>query len=326
MYSDKSISFIIPIYNCASYIEDCLHSIISQNIPQKEIILINDGSTDTTQAICTSYATKYDFIHLIEQKNAGTSSARNRGLEIATGDYVWFVDSDDMIADGIIPMIMPYLSENVEIICFNHIERTAYSDINKMTFHSVEKCSAISFLEKGLPGYLWNKIFRKDIVENIRFLEGTKNIEDFLFCIEAISDANFIVCLPEVGYIYNCTNQTSTSRNKNWENLMKLSSDSFKIHLKLNQIIQNHTGKLKEILSSMLYISIAGHLRSLLIDYNRTFLLDAIKFYKVNSLYPLKLTKNKKANFFIRITNIRYVISAIAYVYDLKRKYCVKNI
>lgn len=317
MSIDKSISFIIPIYNCAAYLRDCINSIISDKSVKKEVILINDGSTDESLTICNEYAAQHDFIHVINQENMGTSSARNRGIEYAKGDYIWFVDSDDMINSTNFPKIASYLEHNPQIICFNYTEHTSSSDLQKKYFIQNEEYSAISFLEKNAPGYLWNKVFRKDIIGNTRFLEGTKNIEDFLFCIEVISKATTIVCLSDIGYTYNCTNQTSTSRNRSRENLMKLSSDSFRIHTELNQFIQGHMGRLKTVLSSILYVSIAGHLRSLLINYDRFELLTAIKSYKGISLYPLKYTKNRKANLFILIANITPVIYAIAYLYDM---------
>lgn len=318
MNAGDKISFIIPVYNCAEYLSDCLESIIQSAYHNKEIILINDGSTDNSPIIGKSYADKYEYIHLISQSNKGTSSARNRGIDSASGDYIWFVDSDDMIVGDIIPSIAPYIASNAEIICFNHIELTHEGSVERLTFEDEHKVSGLSFLERGLPGYLWNKIFRKEIIGKHRFLEGTKNIEDFLFCIQIIKDATTISLLPQIGYIYNCTNQTSTSRNRNEENLLKLSSDSFKVHLELNRIIQNSQNTMKPVLKSMLYVSIAGHLRSLLINYNRHALSDAIRFYKKYGLYPLKTTQNKKANIFITVANIKYLIYIIAYIYDLR--------
>lgn len=318
MSKGDKISFIIPVYNCAEYLTDCLESIIRLNYHNKEIILINDGSTDSTPTIGKTYADKYEYINFISQPNKGTSSARNRGIELASGDYIWFVDSDDMIASDIISRIEPYITHNTEIICFNHIEKTSDGNIEKKTFDYEQEISALSLLERGTPGYLWNKIFRRDIIGTHRFLEGTKNIEDFLFCIQVIKDANVISLLPHIGYIYNCTNQTSTSRNRSEENLLKLSSDSFRVHLELNRIIRDCHESLKPILSNMLYVSIAGHLRSLVINYNRHVLSDAICFYKKHALYPLKTTRNKKANIFIMAANVKYFLYAIAYIYDLK--------
>lgn len=92
------ISVIIPVYNVELYIERCLESIINQTYKNLEIILVNDGSTDKSGTICDEYALKDSRIRVIHQKNGGLSSARNRGLDIATGEYIGFVDSDDWIS------------------------------------------------------------------------------------------------------------------------------------------------------------------------------------------------------------------------------------
>ena len=100
-----------PSLNSA-YLGTCLDSIINQDFPHKEIILINDGSSDNSPYICAKYASKYDFVHVINQKNMGTSSARNRGMETAKCDYIWFVDSDDMIADEIASALRPHMIDD----------------------------------------------------------------------------------------------------------------------------------------------------------------------------------------------------------------------
>src|SRR5690606_32725285 len=92
------ISIIIPIYNASAFLEKCIDSVINQSYDNLEIILINDGSTDSSLDICKKYANSDDRIKLINKENGGVSSARNMGLEVVTGDYIGFVDSDDYIS------------------------------------------------------------------------------------------------------------------------------------------------------------------------------------------------------------------------------------
>ena len=94
----NEISVIVPVYNVEEYLEQCLESIAAQTLKPTEVLLINDGSTDASRDICESYVSKYDFMKLIDQDNRGQASARNTGLDHATGDFIAFVDSDDYIA------------------------------------------------------------------------------------------------------------------------------------------------------------------------------------------------------------------------------------
>ena len=97
---EGKISVIVPAYNAAEYIEDCIGSIFHQNFINMEIIIIEDGSSDGTPAVCDRLAARYDKVRLVHQKNAGAAAARNRGLLMADGEWVMFVDADDMLCQG----------------------------------------------------------------------------------------------------------------------------------------------------------------------------------------------------------------------------------
>ena len=93
-------SVILPVYNVESYLRECIETILVQDFEDYEIILVDDGATDNCPAICDEYAEKYSNISVIHKKNGGLSSARNAGLDIAQGQYIWWVDSDDWIEEG----------------------------------------------------------------------------------------------------------------------------------------------------------------------------------------------------------------------------------
>lgn len=115
------ISIIIPIYNVEQYLEQCLNSVIVDNyIDNMEVICVNDGSTDNSLAICDLFAERYNNIKLISQPNAGLSAARNTGLKNATGEYVYFLDSDDYLYPGVVQKLIEYISYNdVDTLCTN---------------------------------------------------------------------------------------------------------------------------------------------------------------------------------------------------------------
>ena len=104
----KKVSIIIPIYNVEEYLSQCLDSIVNQTYSNLEVILINDGSTDNCLEICNKYINKYNW-KLINKKNGGLSSARNAGLKEFTGDYVYFIDSDDWIKEDMIEVLVSLL-------------------------------------------------------------------------------------------------------------------------------------------------------------------------------------------------------------------------
>ena len=94
------ISIIVPMYNVEKYIECCLNSIVKQATAETEVIVVDDGSTDTSPAIADGYAERYPFVKVIHQKNGGVMAARKTGVKHCTGVYIWGVDSDDWLADG----------------------------------------------------------------------------------------------------------------------------------------------------------------------------------------------------------------------------------
>ena len=109
------LSIIIPVYNIENYLERCINSIIAQNINECEIILVDDGSTDTSSNICDFYSKQYDYIHTIHQINQGLSCARNTGIKNAKGDYIWFIDGDDYIENNALRIILDQISSNSDI-------------------------------------------------------------------------------------------------------------------------------------------------------------------------------------------------------------------
>ncbi|WP_314853272.1 glycosyltransferase family A protein, partial [uncultured Granulicatella sp.] len=109
------ISVIIPVYNVENYLEECLKSVQTQTYTNIEVILVNDGSTDKSKLICERYCQENSRFLLINQENQGLSAARNKGVEISTGEYIVFVDSDDIIKTNYLEKLMQYMTEDVDI-------------------------------------------------------------------------------------------------------------------------------------------------------------------------------------------------------------------
>ena len=112
------LSLIIPVYNVEKYLEECLDSVIMQIIVDMEIILIDDGSKDNSGKICDKYAEKYNFIKVVHKKNEGVSVARNTGIKMAQGNYIFFLDSDDMLAPNILKKIEEDVKSELDLYSY----------------------------------------------------------------------------------------------------------------------------------------------------------------------------------------------------------------
>lgn len=166
MNSDHKISVVIPVYNGEKYLTKCLDSILLQTYKNLEIILVNDGSVDSTGAICDEYASKDHRIIVIHKENGGVSSARNIALKILSGDYVTFVDSDDTLEPETYEKAMKSIRENDADACFFGWKRIReYDGQIEHTFKgrngigtSADAVKQI-LIFNGYAGHIWNKIF-----------------------------------------------------------------------------------------------------------------------------------------------------------------------
>ena len=116
--SEKLLTFIIPVYNVESYLEQCVMSIMNQCVSEVEVILIDDGSTDNSGKMCDAFAEKFHEVRACHQQNKGPSAARNLGLEVASGQYIAFVDSDDYVGKGSVERILSWIGNTNADICF----------------------------------------------------------------------------------------------------------------------------------------------------------------------------------------------------------------
>lgn len=206
------LSIIIPIYNLENYIALTLDSCLRQNIPsaEYEIICINDGSSDKSEEIISSYTAKYPNVKLFSQANAGVSAARNKGIELAKGKYIWFVDGDDMIAENCLADLLSIVEDN-NLDIFN-IEMQS---VSKRDFFRTEACEYIvcpdgedvlSFMvsKGGTGGGVCRSIFNTDLLrENgLRFSQSIKYSEDVLFGFKALIKAERCAKTDGVYYHY----------------------------------------------------------------------------------------------------------------------------
>ena len=186
---ENLISVIVPIYKVEQYLDECVGSIVKQTYKNMEIILVDDGSPDRCPQMCDEWAKKDERIRVVHKKNGGLSSARNAGLDVATGEYISFVDSDDFITHDALRNLYERMQGDEEIgIVSGMIYR--YQDGKTCDFKETwmlneEKViSARDFLLETMSqktSYtVWNKLYKKELLDGVRFREGRNN-EDTLF-------------------------------------------------------------------------------------------------------------------------------------------------
>lgn len=229
MLKYPKISVIIPVYNAEKFLHRCLDSVINQTHENLEIICVNDESTDGSLEILQEYAAKDSRVIIENQKNQGAPVARNRGIEIATGEYIHFVDADDWLNLTLYSDFASVLRGGMlDIFVFNaqlYFEQAEtiepkytflidvwdnWQDVNQvLTFDDCNNpfCSGLA---------IWNKIYRTDFlrIKKLKYLPYPP-FEDFLFCLQAFMHAETIKVTPESYYIYNQTNVGSLTKNYN---------------------------------------------------------------------------------------------------------------
>ena len=175
------ISIIVPVYNTEKYLEKCICSIISQTYKNIEIIIVNDGSTDNSKRICEKYEKKDNRIKLINKENGGQGSAKNIGIDYATGNYIGFVDSDDYIDEDMYETLYNLCVKNdadISMVAFNKVidgkvMKTMDFGGETIVFDKFNAMKEL-LLDREIKSYNWNKLYKKELFEGIEFSEKLK--------------------------------------------------------------------------------------------------------------------------------------------------------
>lgn len=227
-------SVIVPVYNAEKYIKQCVCSLVNQQYINYEIILVNDCSTDASLELCNSFARQYTNIVVINQpQNKGVSAARNKGIEVAKGDYILFVDSDDFVSEDYFETLETLIAEEYDLISFGNYDyfidgdgsiETKLSDMN----YNVSCNDTFPWNKLFLKTFFaspWNKLFLKKILlhYNIRFDESCVCYEDYLFNLEYCKHiSTFKTTVKPLYYYRQYTNVNHVSKRK-WGEFLLIS-------------------------------------------------------------------------------------------------------
>lgn len=202
------VSVIIPVYNTHEYLSECLNSVVNQTLKDIEIILVDDGSTDGSLELLEKYQIKDPRVILITQQNKGASSARNRGLDIARGEYIAFLDSDDTIdTDAYEISYRQAKAANADILMFAEKKLS----VKEGTFYNpLEILKSVSYIP------VWNKLYKREFLNKCgaKFYEEAKCFNDDCFNTVVIPNAKVIKCIPNKFYTYRRRREGSIQTSK----------------------------------------------------------------------------------------------------------------
>ena len=218
------ISVIIPVYNVEEYLEECLDSVKNQTYTDIEVILVNDGSIDNSQAICELYCEQDSRFHLINQENQGQSAARNHGVNASIGELITFVDSDDVISTKYLEVLNNYMNEDIDIVeCNYRATRSVFNKLKKaeniqILFEGNSEESVINSCNYGASYSPVCKFYRRKSLEDFPFLTGVI-YEDIYHGVGVLKFIRKMVRLDYVGYYYRKRSNSTMHKQFSKKNL-----------------------------------------------------------------------------------------------------------
>ena len=250
---NKKISVIIPIYNSSQTLERTINSVITQTYKNLEIILVNDGSTDDSIEICKKYAEKDNRIIIVNQENKGVGEARNHGIDISTGDFISFVDSDDTMDENFYKELIAtqivtnadIVESGAKVVLGKDNEIFPYEKKDKIIIYENHDYMK-NYLNFSLNVSVWGKIYKRELIGDIRFPDLNIN-EDFVFLWEIVKRTNLFCENLNVNYHYYLDKEVSLSKAPFSSNNMTMIShiedvinDVKNIYPDLNKTAKNH--------------------------------------------------------------------------------------
>lgn len=213
------LSVIIPVYNVETFLKRCLDSVKIVDASKTEIIIVDDGATDSSPQICDDYAKKHEYVKVIHQKNGGLSCARNTGIAAASGKFISFLDSDDMVTDNFIEDMLQLIGKyDPDLIDFQYCEERTENVYNLIGNKSVIQYSQKAFIEHLLNNKTGCqscfRIYRRSIFDNLCFPYNRYYEDAFIFW-QVLLKSKKIVSVQYSYYIYNLTNLGAITKKIN---------------------------------------------------------------------------------------------------------------
>lgn len=212
------VSIIVPVYNVEKYLGKCLDSLINQTYRNLQIILVDDGSRDSSGTICDRYASQDNRIQVIHKKQSGVSAARNTGLEAVNGSYICFADSDDWIDEKMIETMYENMVEEkaqISIIGYDMVwedgRSQKKSDENAYYVWNQREAIVQWMTQKIFKGFMCDKMFAKEIFTGIRFPENRSYMEDVTIGLDLFAKAETVVYSGKIGYHYRQRQGSATN-------------------------------------------------------------------------------------------------------------------
>jgi len=208
-----TVSVIIPVYNASQYLQRCVDSVLNQSFDDIEVILVDDGSIDSSSEICDRFAKDDERVKVVHQSNQGVSAARNRGLSYATGTWLSFVDADDSLLPGLYEEGINAALSSIEIVMFEELRESRKEHLEEVENTGLERLSLTN--SKTYPHIhhqVWNYLIRREYWQksNVWF-KPYAYAEDILFLYELLSSGGAILHIKKPYYVYNDMNDSATS-------------------------------------------------------------------------------------------------------------------
>ncbi|MGP5029609.1 glycosyltransferase family 2 protein [Corynebacterium casei] len=274
------VSVIVPVYNVAEFVDSCLKSLLGQTYKDIEIVVVDDGSTDNTPEVCSEMSRRDPRIRVINQSNRGVSAARNKGVSEARGEYVCFVDGDDIAHPKMVERLVRSLeSAHADVACAGYERFTSHyvpvdlpHESASCTFSAQAACSEL--LYQRIPNGPWAKLFPRVVLADVPFLESLRLGEDLLMNFDVFSRSAQVVVLEEPLYGYRQREGSTMRTVRTSDRRLVVEQLEHRVSPVLSDAFANR------IFAEALYVAFEGRIaarsiRFLLHKYRRTVVKDS---------------------------------------------------
>lgn len=218
--NDVTLSVIVPVYNTGAYLRECVRSILTQSFSDFELIIIDDGSTDGSSVLCDALGGEDSRICVFHQQNQGLSAVRNKGIDLAHGEYILFIDSDDYIEPQMFAEMLDaaHRHDADVVMCrYNkmdsHHKVLSVKGFGSETVLSGLEATSMIMRDRQIQSHMWNKLIRRELFQGVRF-PLNRNFEDLAATYKLIDKANYVVAIPYPGYNYIAHPEAITQATK----------------------------------------------------------------------------------------------------------------